>query len=123
MPPSKSLSAYNDVSIVLDVILARDQYPANYTLSDAGRARNWTHRANAFRLLLRKMEEHDHGLPPGTGTSIYDGLVFSPQDETVIITKRISEGVLSFGDEIVDPTAEEDIEAPDNIEWEDMDNE
>lgn len=90
MSMSRSLGAYTDVRAVLDTVLRHGTFPATYSCATKAAAVRWTHRANYFRVLCRNIEEHRHGLPHGTGTSVYDALVLSVDEATVVIRKEDS---------------------------------
>ncbi len=103
MGMSRSPGAYADIAAVLDTVLRHDQWPATYSCATPAAAHHWRHRANYFRSIMRRIEEERLGLPHGTGTSIYDGIVIAIAAETIILRKRESSaGILVIDGEVID---------------------
>jgi len=88
MPIAKHEAAYADVRAVIETAVRHESWPATVTCATPKAATTWRARAHAFRTFLRSREEALHTLPPGTGTCIYDNLVFTLDGHQVIISIR-----------------------------------
>jgi len=96
-PRTKSLASYADIETVLHNVELHDRPRLEYKLETAADAHSWRYRANAYRCALRHNEEIQFSLPPNTGTSKYDHLIFridKSQPTTVIIDKKAVTGTL-----------------------------
>lgn len=94
-------NSYQDVRLVLQNALGLMPQEVRYTLGSEKEAFAFRHRCNRYRHALRKEEEKRHELPEGTGTSLYDSMLFTTAGPTVIIRQAIASGILSVGDEII----------------------
>ena len=109
-----SPTRYQDIKLVLDTVLERGVYPAEYELDTRGAAVNWRQRANTYLSRLRKEDAELHGKPHGE--SSYDNLIFGLDGATVIIRLREPTGTLKIGGEEVTPTPITDDLAEDDFE-------
>lgn len=107
--PSKHISAYRDIERVLDTALRHDTWPVTYSTGSEKAAIRWRARANSFRTLLRTIEEERLELHKGSGSSIYDDLIFRISDSLVIIERRPAESTLVVGDRVVPALSDEEL--------------
>lgn len=102
MPLPKALTAYEDVSQILDKALAMPDGAKIQCLSPK-KAIHLRHRMNYYRALMRKLysEVFPDPTDPKHGTSPFDHLVFRVEDDRLIIEHR---GAESF---VVEPLTKE----------------
>lgn len=113
-------SAYADIEAVLDTAMrnlqvAEKGHTLRFECPTRAKAVTWRLRANTFRSVLRRLEEERLSLSPGSGTSIYDSLVFGISGMAVTIRLRQVEGHLVSGDDVLPIKAEKEMEEDDDL--------
>lgn len=87
-PKVRSIALYRDVEATLDTVVALGKFPAEVRCPSPEAAIRWRQRAHTTRRILQEQEEARIGLPSGTGSSMYDSLVFSLSESSVWIALR-----------------------------------
>lgn len=93
MPLSDSLLSYDDIRATLDHALTAPN-GLKITLATHGKAVHFRHRLYKFRILDRKNNKkiYPEG-DPSHGTSPYDNLVATVEDNIILLTKTTMEGI------------------------------
>ena len=97
MPLASTLSAYPDIPMVLDPIVAAGG--GTYRLPTAKKATAWRQRAYHYRNLLRKELSRQSNLKGYVAPTIYDTLIIRQEEELLTMTLGIKiEGEITLAD-------------------------
>lgn len=110
-PKVRSIALYRDVEATLNAISDLGKFPAEVRCSSPEAAIRWRQRAHTTRRIMQEQEEARIGLPAGTGSSMYDALIFSLSGSAVVVTLRDTSVKLVVDGKVIPVTQNDELEA------------